>query len=146
MHPSAHAQMAARIERYMRKDRHYRVVDFGSRVSRGPKMTHRDLLSEYDCEITGVDIRAGRNVDVVMSLPYRIPLAGNSADVAFAGQVFEHVPFVWASMLELARVLKPADSFSSRCRHVATSTRATTVGVSIPTACARWRRSRASKS
>ena len=100
--------MAACVERYMRKDRHYRVLDFGSRVSRGPKMTHRELLGEHDCEITGVDIRAGRNVDVVMRRPYRIPLGANTADVAFAGQVFEHVPFPWASMLELARVLKPA--------------------------------------
>jgi SAM-dependent methyltransferase len=99
--------MAACVERYMRKDRHYRVVDFGSRVSRGPKMTHRELLREHDCDITGVDIRGGRNVDVVMRRPYRIPLRANSADVAFAGQVFEHVPFPWASMLELARVLKP---------------------------------------
>jgi SAM-dependent methyltransferase len=108
MHPSALAQMAACVERYMPKDRAYQVVDFGSRVSRGPKMTHRELLREHRCEITGVDIKAGRNVDVVMRRPYRIPLKSASADVVFAGQVFEHVPFPFASMLELARLLKPS--------------------------------------
>jgi SAM-dependent methyltransferase len=108
MHPSALAQMAGCVERYMPNDRSYRVVDFGSRVSRGPKMTHRELLQDHDCEITGVDIKAGRNVDVVMRRPYRIPLRRDSADVIFAGQVFEHVPFPWASILELARVLRPA--------------------------------------
>jgi SAM-dependent methyltransferase len=106
VHPSAHAAMAYCVKQYMPPDRHYRVVDFGSRLSRGQTLTHRDLLGGHDCEITGIDIRDGRNVDVVMDKPYRVPLPRSSADVIFAGQVFEHVPFFWASMLELARVLK----------------------------------------
>jgi SAM-dependent methyltransferase len=105
--------MARCVERYMPKDRRYRVVDLGSRVSpqRRGAATHRDLLREHDCDIVGIDIRAGRNVDVVMSKPYRIPLEGASVDVVFAGQVFEHVPFFWASMLEIARVLRPEGYF-----------------------------------
>jgi SAM-dependent methyltransferase len=99
--------MAYCVKLYMPPDRHYRVVDFGSRVSRGQTLTHRDLLGAHDCEITGVDIRSGRNVDIVMAKPYRVPLPRGSADVVFAGQVFEHIPFFWASILELARILKP---------------------------------------
>lgn len=92
----------------MPKDRHYRVVDFGSYSSRERSaMTHRALLADHDCEIVGVDIRAGRNVDVVMTEPYRLPMKSNSVDVVMSGQVFEHIPFFWASMLEIARVLKP---------------------------------------
>jgi predicted SAM-dependent methyltransferase len=93
----------------MPKGRAYRVVDFGSRVSprRRGAATHRELLHEHQCEIVGVDVRAGRNVDVVMKTPYRIPLQSNSADIVLAGQVFEHVPFFWASILEIARVLRP---------------------------------------
>lgn len=99
--------MALCVERYMEKGRRYRVFDLGSRISPGQDATHRGLLREYDCEYTGIDIRPGRNVDVVMKRPYSVPVKSNSADVVFAGQVFEHVPFFWASMLELARVMKP---------------------------------------
>jgi SAM-dependent methyltransferase len=107
MHPSARAQMALCIKMYMRTDQSYRVLDLGSRISRGQRQTHRDLLRGYDCEITGVDIRAGRNVDVVMAKPYRIPVKSNSIDVVLSGQVFEHIPFPWVTILEIARVLRP---------------------------------------
>lgn len=100
--------MAHCVEQYMPKGTRYRVVDFGSRVSpRSQGVTHAQLLAEHDCEIVGVDVRAGRNVDVVMEQPYRIPLKSNSADVVITGQTFEHIPFFWASILEIARVLRP---------------------------------------
>ncbi len=111
MHPSAHAQMGLSIERYMDKDRSYKVLDFGSGISRQQTLTHRSLLEDYDCEYTGVDIRAGDNIDVVMTKPYRIPLPSRSFDVVLSGQVFEHVPFFWASLLEIARVMKPRAYF-----------------------------------
>lgn len=107
MHPSAHAQMGLSIQRYMEKDRRYRVLDFGSGTSRRQRLTHRSLLEEYDCDYTGVDIRDGNNIDIVMKKPYRIPLRSRSVDVVLSGQVFEHVPFFWASLLEIARVMKP---------------------------------------
>jgi SAM-dependent methyltransferase len=99
--------MALCIERYMPKDGKYRVVDVGSGTSPGQTATHRELLHEHDCEYTGVDIRSAPNVDVVMEKPYRLPLRTRSADVVIAGQVLEHVPFFWASLLEIARVLRP---------------------------------------
>jgi SAM-dependent methyltransferase len=107
VHPSAYEHMARCVETYMPRGPSYRVVDFGARISKGQTLTHRDLLRDRDCHYTGVDIRAGRNVDLVMKKPYSIPLKSKSADVIFAGQVLEHVPFFWASMLEIARVLAP---------------------------------------
>ena len=91
----------------MPTDRTYDVVDFGSRCSPRQTLTHRDLLGAHKCRITGVDIKPGRNVDVVMPKPYSIPLARNSTDVIFSGQAFEHIPFFWVSILELARILRP---------------------------------------
>ena len=38
--------MAYCVKKYMPPDRHYRVVDFGSRLSRGQTLTHRDLLGD----------------------------------------------------------------------------------------------------
>lgn len=95
------------IDTYLRTGQHYRVVDIGSRISAGQTATHRDLLAGYDCTITGVDVLEGRNVDIVMRKPYRLPLKSNSADVIISGQAFEHIPFFWASFLEMARVLAP---------------------------------------
>jgi SAM-dependent methyltransferase len=111
MHPSAHAQMALSIERYMKKDRRYRVLDFGSGTSLEQKLTHRSLLEPYDTDYVGVDVREGNNIDVVMPKPYRVPLKSQSFDVVLSGQVFEHVPFFWASLLEIARVMKPRAYF-----------------------------------
>jgi SAM-dependent methyltransferase len=103
--------MGRLVEKYLRKDQPYRVVDFGSRPSRRQVMTHRDLFAGYECVITGVDVRPGRNVDLVMKKPYRVPLKSGSADVVISGQVFEHVPFFWASLLEITRIIKPNGYF-----------------------------------
>jgi hypothetical protein len=105
--------MSKCVKEYMPKNRKYRVVDFGSFSSNEPQtMTHRNLLADHDCELIGVDIREGGNVDLVMKKPYQLPLKANSVDVVMSGQVFEHIPFFWASTLEIARVLKRGDTSS----------------------------------
>jgi SAM-dependent methyltransferase len=107
MHPSARAHMKMCIDTYLRPDRHYKVLDLGSRMSRADHSTHRQLLAAIDHEYVGVDIKPGPNVDVVMKKPYRIPLKSNSVDVAITGQVFEHIAFPWTSFYELSRVVRP---------------------------------------
>jgi SAM-dependent methyltransferase len=107
LHQSAMNRMNESIEKYMSKDKHYEVLDFGSFINKGQVLNHRSLLTNYDCKITGVDIQAGENVDIQMTKPYTIPLPSNSQDIVVSGQVFEHIPFPWASILEIARVLKP---------------------------------------
>jgi SAM-dependent methyltransferase len=103
--------MGLSIERYMKKDQRYRVLDFGSGTSPNQTLTHRILLEGYDIDYVGTDIREGNNIDVVMTKPYRIPVKSRSVDVVLSGQVFEHVPFFWASLLEIARVMKPGAYF-----------------------------------
>ena len=107
MHQSAHDQMERLVDDYLRPGVHYRVVDLGSRTSGRQKMTHRDLFAGHSCTIIGVDVAPGRNVDLLMKKPYRLPIRSNSADVVISGQAFEHIPFFWASLLEITRVLKP---------------------------------------
>ncbi|WP_042429379.1 methyltransferase domain-containing protein [Streptacidiphilus anmyonensis] len=107
MHRSAYEHMELCVREYMPKDGRHRVVDLGSRISPKQTLTHRSLLTEYDIEYVGVDIQDGPNVDKVMKKPYRIPVKSGSADFVFSGQAFEHIPFPWASMLEIARILKP---------------------------------------
>jgi SAM-dependent methyltransferase len=107
MHQSAMNRMTECIEKYMTKNKHYYVLDFGSFINKGQELHHPELLANYNCDITGVDIQAGRNVDIQMVKPYRIPMPSNSQDIVITGQVFEHIPFPWVSILEIARVLKP---------------------------------------
>ncbi len=107
MHKSAYDHMALCIEKYMPADRRYRVLDLGSRLSPGQTMTHRKLLADRDMEYAGIDVQTGKNVDVVMREPYTFPVPSGSVDILISGQVFEHIPFFWASMLEIARVLRP---------------------------------------
>jgi SAM-dependent methyltransferase len=99
--------MALCVEHYMEKGRRYRVLDLGARISPKQEMTHRQLLEGYDVDYTGVDISDGQNVDIVMRKPYKIPAKSRSMDVVFSGQTFEHIPFPWASILEIERVLRP---------------------------------------
>jgi SAM-dependent methyltransferase len=97
--------MALCVDHYLEQGRRYRVLDLGSRISRDQQLTHRQLLADHDVEYTGVDVRKGRNVDLVMKKPYRIPVRSGTVDIVFSGQVFEHIPFPWASIMEIARVL-----------------------------------------
>ena len=74
-------------------------------------MTHSALFADLDATIVGIDVEQRHNVDIVMKKPYRVPLKSNSVDVVVSGQTFEHIPFFWASMLEIGRVLKPGGIF-----------------------------------
>ena len=107
MHQSAFDHMAQCVKEYVPTTGRLRIVDVGSRQVKNQARTHRELFDSYDCEYIGVDIVKGPNVDVVMTKPYRLPLRSNSADVVLSGQAFEHIPFFWVSMTEIARVMKP---------------------------------------
>ncbi|GAA2290277.1 class I SAM-dependent methyltransferase [Streptomyces kunmingensis] len=107
MHPSAYAHMKLCVERYLPAEGRHRVVDLGARVSDKQTRTHRSLLAGYDIDYIGVDVLDGRNVDRVMTEPYRVPVKSTSADLVLSGQAFEHIPFFWVTMLEIARVLRP---------------------------------------
>ncbi|MFD4697254.1 methyltransferase domain-containing protein [Streptomyces niveus] len=107
MHRSAYEQMELCVKEYMPTTGRHRVVDLGSRISPKQSLTHRGLLGERDVEYIGVDVLDGPNVDIVMPAPYRIPVRSRTADFVMSGQAFEHIPFFWASMMEIARVLRP---------------------------------------
>ncbi len=114
MHGSAFEAMQGCVEEFVPREGRLTVVDFGSHTTKkriDQEMVHRRLLGGRDVELIGVDIRAGHNVDVVMERPYRVPLRSDSVDVVVSGQVFEHIPFFWASTLEIARILKPGGVF-----------------------------------
>jgi SAM-dependent methyltransferase len=107
VHPSQYEHMKAALKEFRPAGRHLDVLELGSATSPGQTRTHRSLFDPIDDSYVGVDISDGPTVDIVMEQPYTIPAASNSKDVIICGSVLEHVPFLWASMLEMARVLRP---------------------------------------
>ncbi len=55
----------------------------------------------------GIDLNEGPNVDVVLTSPYKFPMADGHYDVLISGQAFEHVKFFWLTWMEMVRTLKP---------------------------------------
>ena len=78
-----------------------RVLDVGSFDVNG---TYRDLFEGQ--EYVGMDIEAGKNVDVVQPSLYKFPFPDGHFDVVVSGNVMEHVEFLWLWALEVDRVLK----------------------------------------
>jgi SAM-dependent methyltransferase len=107
VHQSQYDHMRQALTTYLPRQRRVDVLELGSGTSPGQTRTHRGLLQEVDHSYVGVDVREADNVDILMSQPYKIPARSRSKDVVICGSVFEHVPFFWASSLEVARVLRP---------------------------------------
>ncbi|HEV2095421.1 MAG TPA: methyltransferase domain-containing protein [Chthoniobacterales bacterium] len=108
MHSSSYDKMAAFRRDYLaaRKDEPLLIVDLGSQDING---SYRPLFDAPPWRYIGVDLAAGANVDVVLRDPYDWQeLSAASADVVIAGQTFEHTEFVWETMRQIERTLKPA--------------------------------------
>jgi SAM-dependent methyltransferase len=78
-----------------------KVLDVGSFNVNG---CHRDLLPGFD--YTGIDIRPGPNVDLVVE-PYAYPFPDGSFDIVISGQCIEHSPHPWKVVNEIGRLVKP---------------------------------------
>lgn len=83
------------------------VLDIGSQDVNG---SLREVCPPH-LEYVGVDFVAGRNVDVILDDPYRLPFDDNHADVVLSSSCFEHSEMFWLVFLEVMRVLKPSGVF-----------------------------------
>jgi SAM-dependent methyltransferase len=82
-----------------------RVLDIGSQDING---SYRELFEGSRWHYVGADSAPGKNVDIVLTSPYRWnEFADSEFDVVICGQAFEHIEFFWITMLEIGRVLKP---------------------------------------
>mgnify|MGYP002526212509 CR=1 FL=1 len=65
-----------------------------------------------DFEYIGVDMKEGKNVNIVLKDAYKFESIQNSSiDIAISTSTFEHTEFFWLSYLEILRVLKPNGIF-----------------------------------
>jgi SAM-dependent methyltransferase len=108
MHQSSFLKMKAfaDIIKRQRSNEPLSIVDYGSQDING---SYKPLFSEPNWRYTGIDMAMGKNVDMVLKDPYDWQeLADNSIDIFVSGQAFEHTEYLWLSIMEIQRVLKPA--------------------------------------
>ncbi len=106
MHASSYDKMAAFREKYLsgREPENLVVVDLGSQDING---SYRPLFDEAAWRYIGLDMAAGKNVDLILQDPYNWrEIEPLSVDVLISGQTFEHTEFFWLTMQQIARVLK----------------------------------------
>lgn len=81
------------------------VLDVGSCDVNG---SYKPIFQDKRFVYQGLDMEGGANVDIVASNPYHWSMLQNeSFDAIISGQTFEHTEFFWATLGEMARVLKP---------------------------------------
>ena len=107
MHQSSRDNMLAFRKKYLesRQNEPLSILDLGSLDVNG---SYRGYFEVSPWTYRGIDMAAGKNVDIVLQDPYDWrEIRSGSADVVVSGQAFEHIEFFWLTMLEIARVLKP---------------------------------------
>ncbi len=101
MHDTAFAIGSKFIELYSPAG-DFVAAEVGSQDVNGTLRTALPARGSY----IGIDIEAGRNVDVVAT-GAALPLATATADIVLASSVFEHDPTFWHTFSELCRITKP---------------------------------------
>lgn len=104
MHPSACKLMTMFFETYVKNKINDPIV-----YELGSMDNHKEIYSyipDY-VQYTGIDFQKGKNVDVVLEDPYKLPFADESADIVVCSSMLEHCEFFWIIILEMYRVLKP---------------------------------------
>lgn len=107
MHLSSLEKMQAFVVKYLgtQRDKNLTILDLGSTEIGG---SYRQFFDSPLWTYTGLDLRPGKNVDLVLSNPYHWQeLPSHTADVFITGQTFEHIEYFWITILEIVRVLKP---------------------------------------
>lgn len=109
MHTSSFEKIRAFRDAYLERspDDVLSVLDVGS-LAYEEQDTYRPLFAGVRYSYTGLDIAEGPNVDLVPrdAFDWR-EVPSRSVDVVISGQAFEHNPYFWITLAEVARVLVP---------------------------------------
>lgn len=83
------------------------IVDVGSLNLNG---SLKNIFAEKNKYI-GVDLCEGKDVDIIIDDPYKLPFDDNSVDIVLSTSCFEHCEFFWVLFTEIMRILKPSGLF-----------------------------------
>lgn len=112
MHLTSYDNMRYFVNKYLGdlENKKLKIIDIGSQDVTDPKiksLTYRSLFTNENWKYQGLDIEAGRNVDIVVKNHYSWnEIKSQSYDVVISGQAFEHTEYFWITMLEISRILK----------------------------------------
>lgn len=106
MHKSAMLRMEYFVKTYLSNVKYkMKVIDIGSQDING---SHRELFNPEQFDYVGLDLVAGKNVDIVPKKVYSWKeIENDSYDVVITSQTFEHIEFFWITFQEMVRILKP---------------------------------------
>ncbi len=107
MHQSSMDKMKLFRDEYLsgEENKQLNFFDLGSMDVNG---TYRSLFNSPKWNYVGLDMEPGPGVDLVLKKPYRWDsIKSASVDVVISGQAFEHIEYIWITMVEISRVLKP---------------------------------------
>ena len=92
---------------YLNPSDELKILDVGSFDKTG-NYNYGLLLNEKNWKYTGLDLKSGNNVDIIVENSYNWKeIPENSYDVVITGQALEHMEFFWLTIEEINRVLKP---------------------------------------
>lgn len=107
MHKNSHSKMEWFKNTYLNKNDKLKILDVGSFDKIG-NYNYRNIFNEENWSYTGLDIKKGPNVDLIVIDIYNwFEIKDNTYDVIISGQFFEHLEYFWLTMNEIERVLKP---------------------------------------
>lgn len=95
--------------KHLDNNKEIKIVEIGSQNING---TLRDAVPKHlNVKYIGVDLQEGKNVDVVLSDPYKLPFEAEYADIVLSSSCYEHTEMFWLLQLEILRILKPHGLF-----------------------------------
>lgn len=104
MHPTSLAHMKRLAATHLSLASPGTVIDVGSLDING---SYREIFASRGWRYFGCDAAPGKNVDVLLSDPYALPFEDGSIDLVVSGQALEHIEYIWQTMAEIARILRP---------------------------------------
>jgi len=107
MHASSLENMRQFVGDYLSSynDRTIKILDVGSSDVNG---SYASIFSKPNWSYFGADLEPGPNVDIVLKDIYRWGEFKNGEfDVVISGQTFEHIEYIWKTISEIKRVLRP---------------------------------------
>ena len=107
MHKTSMENMRRFVENHLSKRKNDKLIilDLGSQNING---TYKQFFKNENWKYLGVDIENGDNVDVVIHDIYNWKeFKDNSIDIVISGQTFEHIEYIWQTIAEIGRIMKP---------------------------------------
>ena len=107
MHKNSHSKMEWFKNNYLSTSDYLNILDVGSLDAAGD-YNYSDIFNEKNWKYTGLDVKAGNNVDIVVTDIYNwFEIEDDTYDVIISGQFCEHLEYFWLTMNQIERVLKP---------------------------------------